>query len=133
MAQTETRIGVAAGDALRRRPISKPATTGEDWDSPEPTEDTDELARFRGFLDLPLEVGVQLGRRFVRFQEVLDLQVDSVIRMERSAGENVDLLLENQPVGRGEIVVIEDLMGLRITDLIKLEGASIVQEESEDA
>jgi flagellar motor switch protein FliN/FliY len=131
MAQTETRIG--PGDALRRRPISKSANLGEEWDSAEPVEEKDERDRFRGFLDLPLEVGVQLGRRFVRFQEVLDLQVDSVIRIERSAGENVDLLLENQPIGKGEIVVIEDLMGLRITDLTRPEGAASAPEESEDA
>jgi flagellar motor switch/type III secretory pathway protein FliN len=43
--------------------------------------------------------------------------------MDKSAGENVDLLLENLPVGRGEIIVIEDLMGLRITDLTQAETA----------
>ena len=45
------------------------------------------------------------------------VRVGSVIELSRSAGENVDLLMEGMTVGNGEIVVIEDTMGLRITDL----------------
>ena len=89
----------------------------EDWESRDEKEALAQRNELRGFLDLPIEVGVQLGRRHITFREILDLRVGSVIRMERSAGENVDLLLERSPVGRGEIVVIEDMVGLRITDL----------------
>ena len=93
------------------------AGNGERWGSDEPVEDVAQLNELRGFLDLPIEVGVQLGRRLITFREILDLRIGSVIRMNRSAGENVDLLLERHAVGRGEIVVIEDMMGLRITEL----------------
>ncbi len=91
------------------------------------------MERLRHFTDLPIEVGVQLGRKPIRFQEVLALRVNSVIRMDRSAGENVDLLLENQCVGKGEIVVIEDLMGLRITDLAYPEPETERSNEQEDS
>ena len=48
---------------------------------------------------------------------MLALKPDSVIKLNRSAGEKVDLLLDGLQIGAGEIVVIEDMLGLRITDL----------------
>ena len=67
--------------------------------------------------DIPIRVSVQLDHKLVTVVEVLDLRVDSIVKLERSAGENVDLLLEGLVAGNGEIVVIDDMMGLRITDL----------------
>jgi flagellar motor switch protein FliN/FliY len=58
-----------------------------------------------------------LGTRLL-FREILELKVDSIVKLNRSAGENVELLMDGVPVGGGEIVVIEDLMGLRVTDLL---------------
>lgn len=67
--------------------------------------------------DIPVTVSVELDRKRVRLREVLELRNESVIKMGRSAGENVDLLVEGRIVANGEIVVIEDTMGLRVTDL----------------
>jgi flagellar motor switch protein FliN/FliY len=71
----------------------------------------------RPFYDVPIEVSVQLDRKRVKLRQVLELRVDSVLPMGRSAGENVDLLLDGALVGNGEIVVIDNMVGLRITDL----------------
>ncbi len=49
-------------------------------------------------------------------RELLELEPGSVIRMTRSAGENIDILIGGSLVGFGEIVIIEDTMGIRITD-----------------
>ena len=67
--------------------------------------------------DVPIELSVQLDRKRLKVSEILEFREDSVIELSRSAGENVDLLMDGEPVGNGEIVVIEDMMGLRITDL----------------
>lgn len=83
---------------------------------PVPSEEQEQRA-LRHLHDVPVDVGVQLDRRRITVREVLDLTVGSVVTLERSAGENVDLLLNGVIVGNGEIVVIEDMMGLRITDL----------------
>lgn len=80
-------------------------------------EETISEEAFAGFHDLPIDLSVQLDRRRMTIGEVLELELDSVISLTRSAGENVDLLLEGMRVGSGEIVVIEDMMGLRLTDL----------------
>ena len=74
----------------------------------------DELERF---YDVPIQVNVQLDQKRITVADVLDLHVDSIVEMNRSAGENVDLMLDGRVIGNGEIVVIEDTMGLRVTDL----------------
>ncbi|MCU1260114.1 MAG: surface presentation of antigen protein [Bryobacterales bacterium] len=71
--------------------------------------------------DVPMEVGVELDRRMLKIREILDLQVGSIIRMDRSAGENIDIYVGNRLVAFGEIVIIENTMGVRITDF-RIEG-----------
>ena len=66
--------------------------------------------------DVPVKVQVELDRKVLTFSEILDLDVDSVIRMTRSAGENIDILIGGTLIGFGEIVIIEDAVGVRITD-----------------
>ena len=70
----------------------------------------------RPLADVPLEVSVELDRRVMTLREILELKSGSVIRMTRSAGENIDILIGESLVGFGEIVIIEDSMGIRITD-----------------
>ena len=74
------------------------------------------LEQIAPMADVPLEVEVELARRVMTLREVLDLDVGSVIRMSRSAGENIDIVIGGALVGFGEIVIIEDTMGVRITD-----------------
>lgn len=66
--------------------------------------------------DIPIEIEVELDRKTMTVREVLGLDNGSVIRMTRSAGENIDILVRGSLVGFGEIVVIENTMGVRITD-----------------
>lgn len=66
--------------------------------------------------DVLLEVEVELDRKTMSMRDVLELEPGSVIRMNRSAGENIDIRIGEALVGFGEIVIIEDTMGVRITD-----------------
>ena len=63
-----------------------------------------------------MDVEVELDRRIMTLREVLELQVGSVIKMPRSAGETLDILIGGIFIGSGEIVIIEDTVGVRITD-----------------
>lgn len=70
-----------------------------------------------GYLaDVPVDVEVELGRKVMTIGDLLGLQRDSVIRMPRSAGENIDILVGGALIGFGEIVIIEEAVGVRITD-----------------
>ena len=66
--------------------------------------------------DMTLNIEVELDRKVVTMRQMLDLDAGSVLKLSRSAGENIDILVGGAVVAFGEIVVIEDMMGVRITD-----------------
>jgi flagellar motor switch protein FliN/FliY len=68
--------------------------------------------------EIPVEVEVELDRKTMTAREVLKLEEGSVIRTGRSAGENIDLFIGGTLFGSGEIVVIENALGVRITDFL---------------
>jgi flagellar motor switch protein FliN/FliY len=74
------------------------------------------LQEIADLADVPVEVEVELGRRIMTIAQILELGPDSVIRMARSAGDNIDILVGGTLIGYGEIVIIEDAVGVRITD-----------------
>ncbi|MGQ9791684.1 MAG: flagellar motor switch protein FliN [Armatimonadota bacterium] len=69
-------------------------------------------------LDVPLELTVELGRKRMFIKEVLELTVGSIVELDRVAGEPVDVLVNGRIMARGEVVVIEDNFGIRITEII---------------
>jgi flagellar motor switch protein FliN/FliY len=72
--------------------------------------------RIAPLADVPLDVEIELAQRVMTLRQLLELETGSVIRMPRSAGENIDIVIGGALVGFGEIVIIEDTMGVRITD-----------------
>jgi flagellar motor switch protein FliN/FliY len=66
--------------------------------------------------DVLVEVEVQLDQRWMKLSEILELAEGSILEMKRSAGENVDVYVGSKLLGFGEIVIIENIMGVRITD-----------------
>ena len=66
--------------------------------------------------DVPIEIEVQLDRRWMSLSEILALEEGSIIEMRRSAGENIDIFIGRKLAAFGEIVIIESTMGVRITD-----------------
>ncbi len=70
----------------------------------------------RHLSDIPMQVEIELDRKFMTVRDILALTDGSVIKMTRAAGENIDLLIGGTLVGSGEIVIIEEAVGVRITD-----------------
>jgi flagellar motor switch protein FliN len=68
------------------------------------------------FANVPIDLEAELGRRKLTLDAILTLRVGSVIRLPRSAGENIDVLAGGHLLGSGEIVIIEERFGVRITD-----------------
>ncbi|MBB5147866.1 MULTISPECIES: flagellar motor switch phosphatase FliY [Ureibacillus] len=69
-------------------------------------------------LDIPLQVTVELGRTKHSVKEILQLASGSIIELDRLAGEPVDILVNNRLIAKGEVVVIDENFGVRITDII---------------
>jgi flagellar motor switch protein FliN/FliY len=68
-------------------------------------------------LDVPLQVTVELGRTQLRIRNVLELVPGSIIELEKLSGEPVDVLVNGRQIARGEVVVIDEEFGVRITDI----------------
>jgi flagellar motor switch protein FliN/FliY len=68
------------------------------------------------FLEVPIEMNVELDRRLLTVREVMEFDVDSIIKLTKSAGENLDIRLGGALIGSGEIVVSETTTGVRLTD-----------------
>lgn len=69
-------------------------------------------------MDVPMEVAVELGRTKLQVKEILNLGQGSIIELERLAGEPVDLLVNGRLVARGEVVVIDESFGVRVTSIV---------------
>jgi flagellar motor switch protein FliN/FliY len=69
-------------------------------------------------LDIPLEVSVELGRNKMLINDLLQLGQGSIIELNKLAGEPLEVLVNGRLVARGEVVVIHDKFGVRLTDII---------------
>lgn len=69
-------------------------------------------------LDIPLQITVELGRTQRTVQEILALTAGSVIELDKLAGEPVDVLVNSRLIAKGEVVVIEENFGVRLTDIV---------------
>lgn len=69
-------------------------------------------------LDLPLDVTVELGRTIMQLGDALALQPGSIVELNRLPGEPLDLHVNERLVARGEVVVVNDALALRITEII---------------
>ncbi len=70
-------------------------------------------------MDVPLEVTVELGRTRKSIQDILDFSPGTIIELNKIAGEPIDVLVNGKYVAKGEVVVIEESFGVRITEIIK--------------
>lgn len=76
------------------------------------------VANLRRMFDVPLNLTVELGSTEMPLAEVLRLDTGAVVTIDRLPGEPIDLLINGRPFARGEVVVINDTFGYRITELV---------------
>jgi flagellar motor switch protein FliN/FliY len=69
-------------------------------------------------LDIPLKVTVELGRTHKVIKDILELSQGSIIELDKLAGEPVDILVNNKLIAKGEVVVIDENFGVRVTDIV---------------
>lgn len=70
-------------------------------------------------MDVPLEVSVELGRTKKSIKEILEFSPGTIVELDKIAGEPIDVLVNGKMVAKGEVVVIEESFGIRITDIVK--------------
>ena len=80
----------------------------------------EELSRLH---DVPVELAVEVGRTKMTIREALALGPGSIVTLNKLAGEPVDLLVNGKPIARGEVVVIDEEFGLRVTEVLAPKSA----------
>ncbi len=68
--------------------------------------------------DIPLNVVVELGRTVLKVKDILELGVGSIVELDKLSGEPLDIIVNGEKIARGEVIVIDEDFGVRITDVI---------------
>lgn len=92
----------------------KPGETSAGKDAP----GGDSAMNMEFLLDIPLEVSVELGRTKMIINDMLKLGQGSVIELSKLAGESLEILANQKPIARGEVVVVNEKYGVRLTEVI---------------
>ncbi len=83
-----------------------------------PAGDPSQPPELERLYDVPVELAVEIGRTQMTIRETLALGPGSIVSLNRLAGEPVDLLVNGKPIARGEVVVIDEEFGLRVTEVV---------------
>ena len=77
---------------------------------------------FEILLDIPVKLSVELGACQMSMQEVMQLSAGSVVQLDKTADTPVDLYVNQKLVARGEVVVVEERFGIKITEILGRQG-----------
>ena len=94
----------------------KPAAL-EEFDASEPIS-AEERRKLDAILDIPVTITMEVGRSQISIRNLLQLNQGSVVELDRVAGEPLDVLVNGTLIAHGEVVVVNDKFGIRLTDVI---------------
>jgi len=111
------------------RSRNKPGAEAGDDNAPQPAEPQkleqdsdlrlcDEDTNLDMILDIPVTLTVEIGQTRVNIRELLQLAQGSIVELDRKAGEPLDLRVNGTLIARGEVVVVNERFGIRLTDII---------------
>ncbi|WP_047048809.1 flagellar motor switch protein FliN [Vibrio mexicanus] len=95
--------------------LAAPLDELEDTSSP---ISEDERRKLDTILDIPVTISMEVGRSQISIRNLLQLNQGSVVELERVAGESLDVLVNGTLIAHGEVVVVNDKFGIRLTDVI---------------
>ena len=81
-------------------------------------KDGDENVNLEAILDIPVSLSVRIGKTSINIRNLLQLNQGSVVELDRLAGEPLDVMVNNTLVAHGEVVVVNEKYGIRLTDVI---------------
>jgi len=91
--------------------------------APEPDSGSKTAADLEALFDVPVRVSAVLGRSRMEVSDLLRLGPGAVLELDRKVGEAIDIYVNNRLVARGEVVLVEDKLGVTMTEIIKADKA----------
>jgi len=104
--------GVKSEEAPSRRTSEPERLKPDETDRKTPAMNLDLI------LDIPVTVSIELGRTRLVVEDILRLGQGSVVELDKLAGEPFEVLVQGRPIGKGEVVVVNEKFGIRLTDII---------------
>lgn len=102
----------AAGEAQQQQANPAPVAKLDDDSRPRKDVDLDMV------MDIPVTISMEIGRTRINIRNLLQLSQGSVVELDRLAGEPMDVLVNDTLIAHGEVVVVNDKFGIRLTDVI---------------
>lgn len=106
------------------QPIAEDAAPASEVIAENDDEPSQVVAELEAVLDVPVGVAAVLGRTNVEVSNLLALNEGDVIELDRKVGEAIDIFINNRLIARGEVVLVEDRLGVTMTEIIKGEQAA---------
>ncbi|MFT5788913.1 MAG: flagellar motor switch protein FliN/FliY [Shewanella sp.] len=78
----------------------------------------EEASKLDAIMDIPVTISMEVGRSFINIRNLLQLNQGSVVELDRIAGEPLDVMVNGTLIAHGEVVVVNDKFGIRLTDVI---------------
>ncbi|WOT06257.1 flagellar motor switch protein FliN [Shewanella youngdeokensis] len=78
----------------------------------------EEASKLDAIMDIPVTISMEVGRSFINIRNLLQLNQGSVVELDRVAGEPLDVMVNGTLIAHGEVVVVNDKFGIRLTDVI---------------
>lgn len=105
----ELNDGVVNGD----EPVLRSENDIEDFNVPSSTSDLEAV------YDIPVKVSAILGKTRMKVSQLMNLNKGAIIELDRKVGEAIDVYVNNNLVARGEVVVVDDKLGITMTEIVK--------------
>lgn len=106
-----------AADQVEATPGPVPAPLTE-LEAEADSHSADEDANIEGILDIPVTLSVEIGRTRINIRNLLQLNQGSVVELDRLAGEPLDVLVNGTLIAHGEVVIVNERFGIRLTDVV---------------
>ena len=104
---------VSEASVIDNEPILRRDINVEDFDIPTSTSD------FEAVYNIPVKVSAVLGKTSMKVSQLMKLNKGAIIELDRKVGEAIDIYVNNSLVARGEVVVVDEKLGITMTEIVK--------------
>lgn len=106
-------------ESVNVKPVKMPS-----FDDDIALQDEEETDNFQLIMGVPLDVSVEIGRTKMSVKNILDVRQGSIVELDRQAGDPVDVIVNGQLIAKGDVVIVDDNFGVRITEILSKKGIS---------